>query len=215
MRASLLVTLFTLLATPAYSQMPIYVGGQLGTQGIGASAEVDLGTVSVSGELGFLPIASVAFEDGDTEYSVDVQPVSGLLMANVGPAGSRFSVGVGLHFGGFNADGEATNLRGLVDIGDNEYEATAIDELLVDFEFGGVAPAVMLGLRGAGLNVGIGVAFTGKPTFSARATGPLLQNDPQFLADLQSDVDEVQEELDRVPVLPMFRIGWQIGVSGK
>ena len=214
MRKALFVTILAALTIPAAAQNPIFVGAQVGTQGLGVSAEIDLEVVSVSGELGFLPISSVSFENDGTEYKLDVKPLSGLLMVNVGPGSSRFVLSAGLHFGGFNGDGQATNLRGLVDIGDNSYPAPGIDELKVDFEFGGIAPAVMLGLRREGFNFGLGVAITGSPKFTSFATGT-LKDDPQFLADLASDVADIQDDLDRIPVLPILRIGWQIGVSGQ
>ncbi|NNE35180.1 MAG: hypothetical protein HKN13_08095, partial [Rhodothermales bacterium] len=170
MRVILLAAVFAVTTVSASAQNAIYVGPQIGTQGIGASAEVDLGLISASGELAFLPVSSVAFEADDVEFEVDVKPISGLLMVNIGPEGSKFSFGAGLHFGGFNADGQSKNLRGLVDIGDGTYPSSGIGDLEVDFEYGGVAPAVMLGLRGGGFNIGLGVAFTGSPAFTMGAT---------------------------------------------
>lgn len=213
MRAAILVAVLLVTAVPTLAQTDVYLGPQVSTQGIGASAEVRFGMISVSGEVGYLPVNSVTYEQNGNEFKLDVQPVSGLLLVNVFPAG-RFSLGAGVLAGGLMGNGEAQNLRGLIDVGDNSYPAASVGSLTADFEYGGVAPAVMLGLRSGGINVGLGVAFTGTPQYTLDATGS-IRNDPDFAADLALDQSDVQDELDKIPVLPLLRIGWQFGVFSQ
>ncbi len=214
MRVATLVAIVTMTALPAFAQTAIYVGPQIGIQGIGLSAEVDLGMLSVSGELGYVPVNSVTYDQNGNEFALDVKPLSGLLMVNFSPGSGRFTLGAGLLAGGLNGDGEATNLRGGTEIGENLYPAGDIGTLNAEVEFGSFSPAVMVGLRKAGFNVGIGVAFSGSPKYTLSSTGS-LQNDPQFLNDLDIDIEDVQETFDKIPVLPLLRIGWQIGVMGQ
>ena len=65
------------------------------------------------------------------------------------------------------------------------------------------------GWRGNGFNVGAGVAFIGATEVSLEATGR-LNNDPQFLADLEREREQLENDLD-FPAVPFFRLGWQIG----
>lgn len=190
-----------------------YVGPQVGVLGLGASAEVDVDFVSLSAEVTWIPVNSVTYEQNGVEYMMDASTVSGLFMVNTAPAGGRFTIGVGVLVGGWTGEGEAVRLAGGIDVGDNTYPAGSIGNMEVEFDFGGVAPAAMLGLRKAGFNVGVGLALTGKPTYTMRATGSIA-NDPQFQADLEQDIADVQDELDRVPFMPLLRFGWQIGFGG-
>ena len=190
-----------------------YIGPQIGVPGIGVSAEVDVDYVSLSAEVTWVPVNSVTYEQNGTEYLMDASTVSGLFLVNAAPAGGRFTIGVGVLVGGISGEGEAVRLAGGVDVGDNTYPATSIGNMEVELDFGGVAPAAMLGLRKAGFNFGVGLALTGKPTYTMRATGAIANN-PQFQADLELDIADVQDELDRVPFMPLLRFGWQIGFGG-
>ena len=85
-----------------------------------------------------------------------------------------------------------------------------IGNLTGSFDFGGPAPAFMVGRRSGGFNLGVGVALTGRPQVNLTATGALSE-DPQFQADLDREVQAAQAELDRIPVMPLIRLGWQFG----
>lgn len=199
--------------TNAVSAQDFYVGPQVGVLGLGASAEVDVDFVSLSAEVTWIPVNSVTYEQNGVEYRMDASTVSGLFLVNAAPAGGRFTIGVGILVGGIKGDGEARRLAGSIDVGDNSYPASSIGNMEVELDFGGVAPAAMIGLRKAGFNVGVGLALTGKPTYTMRATGAIA-NDPQFQADLDVDIADVQDELDKVPFMPLLRFGWQIGFGG-
>jgi hypothetical protein len=213
MRAFFCAALTALVTISSYAQTSVYVGPQIGLLGIGAGVEVDVGPVSFSGEASFLPLTSVAYEQSGTEFEMDTKTFSGLVMVNFAPTPGRFYIGAGVLIGGITADGGARRLRGQVEVGDGRYPATEIGQFNVAFEYDGVAPAAMIGLRGAGINVGLGVALTGKPVYTMTATGS-LRNDAQFMVDLETETNNVQEHLDKIPLMPLLRIGWQFGVSG-
>jgi hypothetical protein len=195
-----------------FGQSPeIFIGPQIGLLGLGASAEVSFGTLSVSGEFGYVPVSQVTLDEDDIEYDIDTDFYGGALMVNYRPGGSRFSIGGGLLLGGYNASGLATDIVDDIEIGDNIYTMAEVGDIRAAIDYSGPAPAIMVGLRGAGLNVGVGVAFTGSPEFTLSATGT-EQNSQQFIQDLNTETDAVQDELDILPVLPMFRIGWQFGI---
>lgn len=210
MRAIIVIAAVALSTATAAGQA-VYVGPQIALLGPGVSAEVDFGLLSGSAEVGWIPVNSVTYEQSGTEYRMDASTVSGLVMLNISAGESPFSFGAGVFFGGWNGDGEAVELGGSVDVGDNTYSAAVVQNMIVEFEFGGVSPAVMLGMRGKGFNFGIGAAFTGKPAYTMRATGS-IQNDPQFQADLVDELVDIKDVLDKIPVMPLLRFGWQIGV---
>lgn len=212
MRISLSVVIVLLVAVSSSAAQNIYVGPEIGVIGIGASAEVDFGSFSASAEAGMVPVNSVRYEQSGTEYLLDTQTFSGLLLANFKPGGGSFAIGAGLYFGGLNGDGEAQDVGLGYAVGDNLYSASEVGEMQVELEFGGVAPAVMLGVRGSGFNFGLGVAFTGQPEYRMMATGP-IRNDPQFLDDVEIELEDVVDVFDKIPVMPLLRIGWQFGVA--
>ena len=213
MRAFFCAALTAVISISSVAQTPVYVGGQIGSLGVGPSVEVDVGPVSISLEGNFVPLTSVAYEQSGTEYDMDAKTFSGLIMVNFAPGAGRFYIGAGVLLGGITGDGESRTLRGAVEVGDNRYPAGDIGQMMVDFEFNGPAPAAMIGLRGSGVNVGLGVALTGIPKYSMTATGT-IQSEPQFMLDLDEEIYNVQEHLDKVPLYPLLRIGRQIGVSG-
>ena len=213
MRAFLCAALTAVVSCSSVAQTPVYVGGQIGSLGFGPSVEVDVGPVSISADGNFIPLTSIAYEQSGTEYDMDAKTFSGLIMVNFAPGAGRFYIGAGVLLGGITGDGESRTLRGAVDVGDNRYAAGDIGQMKVDFEFSGPAPAAMIGLRGSGINFGLGVALTGNPKYTMTATGA-IQSDPQFMFDLDEEINSVQEHLDKVPLYPLLRIGWQIGVSG-
>ena len=202
-----------MLAVPSNAQMVgTYFGPQISGLGVGGSAQVKLLQFSVSGEFGIVPVNSVTVASDDIDYAIDTDMGGGLVMLNFHPGVLGLTIGGGLMFGGYEATGDAVDLNDFVEIGDGQYDAADIGTLQGRFEFGGPAPAFMIGRRSGGLNIGVGVALTGKPQISLTATGPIT-GDAQFLADLDAEIERAQSELDNIPVLPLVRIGWQFGLG--
>ncbi len=210
---NLLIVLFVagITSVPANGQLVgTYFGPQISALGIGASAQVKLLQFSVSGEFGIIPVNSVNLNSDDINYAIQTNIRGGLVMLNFHPGVLGITVGGGLMFGGYRATGDAEDLLDEVDIGGGIYDASEIGNLLGEFDFGGPAPAFMIGRRSGGFNLGLGVALTGTPKVNLTATGALA-NDAQFIADLNEEVQSAQSELNILPVMPLVRIGWQFG----
>ncbi|NND72532.1 MAG: hypothetical protein HKN43_13230 [Rhodothermales bacterium] len=213
MRTILSLVLVLLCGTTmTMAQSEIFVGPQVSLLGPGVSGEVKFGTFSVSADIGWIPINSIAFESDDVDYLINTDFYGAVAMGNYYPGAGRFSIGVGALIGGYNADGSADDLRGDIDIGNGTYDAADIGMLTVDIKYGGFAPAVMLGVRSGGFNIGIGAAISGKPDYELGATGS-IQNSQAFQDDLDFEAEEIFDGLDGIPVLPLLRIGWQFGVQ--
>lgn len=209
----LALLVITLVPVTASGQVVgVFVGPQISGLGIGASAHAKFTQFSVSGEFGIIPINSFDLESDDIEYEIDTKMGGGLLMANFHPGVAGLAFGAGVLIGGYNASGDAIELEGEVEIGDGQYQAVELGTLAGNLDFGGPAPAIMLGRRSGGFNIGVGVAFTGSPKFRLDVTGAIA-DDPQFQADLEVERKNAQEELNKLPVLPMFRLGWQFGLG--
>ncbi len=190
----------------------VYVGPQISGLGIGVSAQAKLTQLSVSGEFGIVPVNNIKVDSDDLEYQIDTRMGGGLLMLNFHPGFFGMTIGGGVLIGGYNASGDADDLVGQVEIGNGMYEGADVGSLEGKFDFGGPAPALMIGRRSGGLNVGVGLAFTGSPKITLKATGAIA-NDPQFMADIEAERMSAQDELDKIPFLPMIRIGWQFGLG--
>ncbi|NNE34531.1 MAG: hypothetical protein HKN13_04815 [Rhodothermales bacterium] len=213
-RFIILFVTILLVAADQSSAQSISVGPQLSLVGLGGSASVQINElVSVSGEFGFVPIGEMNFDADDIEYSIDPKVAGGLIGVNLHPFGNNFSIGAGIFFGGYSGDASSELLTGEIEIGEGIYDGTDVGTLVGELKLNGVSPAITLGMRGKGFNVGIGIAFSGSPEFGLDATGA-LRTDPGFQSDLDSEIESAQEDVEAVPFIPIFRIGYQFGVSG-
>ncbi len=169
-RSIIFVVMALLVSADPSSAQSISVGPQVSLVGIGASASVRVHELaSVSGEFGFVPIGEQSFDADDIEYSIDPRVAGGLIGVNLHPLGNNFSIGAGLFFGGYSGDAKSELLAGeTVEIGDGEYDGADVGALVGEFKWNGVSPAITLGLRGKGFNVGIGIAFSGRPISISR-----------------------------------------------
>ncbi len=205
-------TAMLLIGVCHVSAQQVSLGPQLTGLGVGGSASVRLADrVSVSADFGFVPVGDITFDADDIEYSINPDVIGGFLGVNIHPLGNNFSIGAGLFLGGYSGDASSKSLTATVQIGNGEYEAAQIGSLVGEIDWKGPAPAVMLGLRGKGFNVGLGIAFTGPPDFDIDATGP-IRNDPSFRNDLDIEIEDARDDVEIVTFLPLFRIGYEFGV---
>jgi len=213
MRTFSLALVFCLILVPTgVHAQEVSAGPQLSGVGIGGSASVRVtDLISVSAEFGFVPMPDVTFDADDIEYTLDPTVAGGFIGVNVHPLRGKFSLGAGIFMGGYSGEATSEPLTDLVEIGDGEYDASQVGSLVGDFHLKGPAPAVMLGLRGRGFNIGLGAAFTGAPDFDVNATGA-LRNDPGFQRDLDREVEDARDDVEIVTVLPIFRIGYEFGM---
>ncbi len=203
------LTLFTM--TPSATAQRLFsLGPQVGGMGVGAAAMVKLGGfLSVSGEFGVLPLNNIDLTESDIDYTVDPNIRGVVLSINWHPLRNNFMLGVGMMFGGYALHGESESLSGTVAVGDDVYTVDDVGTLIGDFTLEGPGPVFSLGWRGNGFNFGLGVALIGATEVSLEATGR-LNEDPQFLADLERERKQLENDLD-FPFVPFLRLGWQFG----
>jgi len=159
----------------------------------------------------FLP--SIDVDGANHRITGDASVHGGTLMATWHPTGGSFAVGAGIMFGGANADlvleldpsGDAT-----VDLGDHTYDAADVGTVRGDVDYDGVRPVFALGLMGSRLNVVIGAAIV-EPRASLFADGPLA-SDPVLQHDLDLEIEDLRDDLSKVPVYPYLRVGWRFDV---
>lgn len=195
----------------AAQESPFSAGPQMTTLGVGAGASYFVTPrVSVSAEANFLPKSDVTTEIDGLEYASDVYVGGGLLLANFHPTGGKFSVGAGLFVGGYRLDGTVTP-AGPVEVGDRTYQPEEIGTLVGDFRVNGPVPVLMLGWRGPGFNLGVGVTTGYASRFDLEATGPVADS-AEFRENVERERQEIEDAVKGVPVIPYLRIGWQFSL---
>lgn len=214
-KTAFFLLVFFVIGTSAYAQTTsLSLGPQIGGFGIGASASARVGEyVSLSAELGFLPLGTLNNEIDDIDYVMDPEIFGAVLGVHIHPFRGNISVGAGIVFGKYLLDVESDEFTGTVEVGDVEYTSSEVGTMIGEFTLEGTWPAVMLGWRGKGVNFGLGVAFIKDPVIDIRATGPIA-SDPFFQAELEQEIDDIQDDL-KIGVLPIFRFGYQFGIGSK
>lgn len=198
--------------TPSVAQTTISLGPQVTTMGFGLGLSVrPTDRIGLSAEYNFYPIQEITEEDLGSTFRYDPDIQGGLLMVTLHPFGGSFGLGAGVQIGGASAKGELEFSPGdLLEIGDNEYTSNQLESFTADFKYGHLKPAFMLGWMGRGFNFSFGVALA-SPELEMEATG-LIADQPQFQADLQAEEDRFNDDAGSIPVYPLLRLGWQIGL---
>ena len=185
-------------------------GVQLSTYGPGLTGSVHITPLfSASLDVNLLPLSNRTESIDGIVYDLDPEVVGAVLAANYHPLGTRFSIGLGFVLGGYTLNGTSVPLGSTITIGDQAYPSSAVGTLTGTFETQRPVVAFLIGWRGKGFNLGIGISPL-NTTGSIEASGP-IGRDSAFQEDVQQEIDNVLQEIERVPVLPYFRIGYQFG----
>jgi hypothetical protein len=196
------VALLALGAVPAMAaeggQWHVGVGG--GTLGISPEVGYRFGShagVRVNG--GFFDVDRDE-EIDDIDYDASLKLNSMGVMADWYPFGGSFRLSAGARSNSNKLDLLATPTTSQ-EIGDETYTPEQIGTLTGGVRFKDFAPALTLGWGGKfgkGFTVGFeaGVLFQGSPKLSLAANGGLLANDPTFLAELEKERREAEEDAD-------------------
>lgn len=193
----------------------VSIGPQVSTLGLGAGASARFARMfGASVEYNYaLGVPGYEKHGFDNTLMLDNRVQGGMIMAMFHPTGGSFAIGLGLLFGGATSEGEL-NLDPsdgtTIDLGDRTYSVAQVGKLTGDVDYSGVAPVFAIGMMGSGLNLALGAAL-GKPTLDVSASGPLSSN-TTFQSDLDMEVDEITDVLDKVPVYPYLRIGWRFRI---
>lgn len=191
-------------------------GGGVGTTGITAEAKAAVSNRMVlRGNVNILPISrNETFDGVDYEADIDMTTVGGFVDLYPMPnSGLNISGGV---YGGKKAldlvgvPGAAT----AVNIGNTTYTGAQIGTLRGSVEYSDISPYLGIGYDGFmnrsrqwSFNARAGVMFVGKPDVRLTAEGGLVSATPGVQAELQNEIDNLQDELDKYEFYPVVSLG--------
>ena len=152
----------------------------------------------------------------DIRYDADVNFSSAWGAVNAHPFATGFMISGGAFFGDRTFDLDATPASP-VEIGDTVFQPAEVGVLEGESDWGSVAPFLGIGynntfkgLTPVGFHALVGAMYIGEPDVTLEATGGLLANDPTFLAELAEEQDDLQDDLDDIPVYPVITLGISI-----
>ncbi len=124
---------------------------------------------------------------------------------------SPFRISLGAYSNG-NEFNLASAETGSYDVGGTTFTAAEIGALSSDTTFSGTAPYLGFGfdfsLAGkVGLNMDFGVLWQGEPSVTMNATG-LLANDPTFLAAVETERLQLQDDMSSFKAWPVVSLGF-------
>lgn len=196
-KAGTFAVVFLLFSNVTHAE-GIFVGGTLGTRGVGVDLGYSLtGNWSLRGSLAGLQYGRDVTE-GDINYRGDMDLRSGGLLLDWYPSGGAFRLSLGAFYNGNKIKARATAANGgTLKVGNNTYDVAgeSVDGVIKWKE---AAPYLGIGWgnpsngRGWGFAFDLGALYTGKPTGTLNAS-PGLRAQPGFNADLATE----QEELNR------------------
>jgi hypothetical protein len=198
-------------AAPAEAQIgpQIGVAGHVGTLGIGLDAAVSLNSrVGVRVGANFFPTDFDATAS-QVSYTVDLPSPQFTGMVDLYLAGPfRLSGGVLLSSDNIALEGGAL---GTVDIGGVTYPGSDVGTLRGVIVTRKVSSYLGLGIGNPaaskfGFFLDIGAGFHGTPAFGLTADGPLA-TDPTFMASLEAERQEIEDDLSQLKVYPVISIG--------
>lgn len=204
----------TLPAAAMAQSSPVAVGGNLGTPGVGLSAQV-LATDSVilRGDLDWMKWGYDRDYDG-VNYDGTFKALTGGVFADWHPGAGAFFVSGGAYLGDRKLNLDATPAAA-TDIGGTVYTPAQIGRIKGSAKLSKFQPFAGLGIdntwvgdRTWGFRALAGVAFSKKPDVNLTATGGLLASDPTFLARLQQEEDNVADDAKKVRYFPVLQIGF-------
>lgn len=191
------------------------LGGTVGTTGIGVEGKMAVSdNIALRGTLTTAPVSRSATID-DVDYEADLN------FNNVGGFVDLYPFQNGFHFsGGAYAGDKSVDLLGTpgpattVEIGGTTYTGAQIGTLTGDVSYNDVAPFVGIGFDGFmkrnrnwSMNARAGVMFVGSPDVNLTAAGGLISGSPMVQAELQNEIDNLEDELDDYKYYPVVTLG--------
>lgn len=188
------------------------VGPLLTSTGFGVSGSARFSErFSASAEFSLAPTPDVDIDDIEgLDYSFDLSVRSLVVMGHYHPFGGGFALGLGGFFGGYGLEGSATPTESVF-IGDEEYTPQELGTVTGDFSVGGPGLMLEIGRRGTGFNIGLGLVVPAS-TSAALSVSGVVGDDPAFRENAEAEVEDIEDTLAVVPVLPYLRIGYLIGL---
>jgi hypothetical protein len=201
---------------PALAQAQLVgVSGEFGTLGLGARAAVTLGSQFRLRAGGAFQPFRIGVNASDIVYDVTLATPSATGTLDWHPGATRFRFSGGVVYFAEDLEIEATP-REDVSIGNQEYAPEDIGELIGNLGTEEFAPYFGLGWgdstrRAVSFQLDFGFAFHGTPDVTLRATGP-AGSDPGFQNDLNDEIADLNDEIDRVRAYPVLSLGVGVGL---
>ncbi len=219
-RAVTAMTIAVLVSTvgTAAAQTRFGIGAKAGSLGIGAEAAVSFGRILVlRGGAGFMPVEFGA-EYSFTRYDISL-PGALTVGVDAHPGAGGFRVSGGLIFRTGDPELVAV-IDTTVNINGTVYDGGDVGSLVGGVGSKSAAPFATIGFghhtSGAGLFLDLGVAFSGEPELTLKATADnSVTSDPMFKSDLEAYRQDIEAELDTyLKVFPIVQIGVKVGFGG-
>jgi len=199
-------------STPAKAEgLGLGVGAKAGTLGYGVELTKSF-TDRINGRLG---LNSYSASDSTTEsgidYDIDLNLKTTTAMLDFHPFKGSFRLSLGYVANSNSFDMLAQPVSGSYDINGTTYTEAQVGNLLGDVTFGsGMYAGIGWGNagdgKGLGFSVDLGVFQQGSPDLSMSATGPIAA-DPTFAANLQSEIDAAEKDLEDFQQYPVIAVG--------
>ncbi|HEY8521695.1 MAG TPA: hypothetical protein VIN61_16615 [Gammaproteobacteria bacterium] len=151
-------------------------------------------------------------EESGIDYDFDLVWDSLSIAADFHPTGGPLRLTVGL-LRNDNRLEATSRAADIITVGDEAYTPVEIGTLYGRIGFDDTATFAGIGWDWSrkrnrfGVSFDIGVVDQGAPTVSLRASGPIA-TDPQFVADLEAERQELQGELDDLDLVPYGSLGF-------
>ena len=183
-----------------------------GTLGIGA----DLNRSIVPGLLNLRAGVSLYSHTADFDidgirYNTDLRLGAVPVSLDVFPFRNWFRLGGGFLFN-LNEFTGRTPLSGTISIGDNQYEIQDFGRLEAKIDFNEVAPFVGIGFNNPikksgrlGFFADLGFMYHGTPAVTLSTSQPV--SNPQFQADLEKELQNINEDIRDYTILPIIQLG--------
>lgn len=192
---------------------PVAIGANLGTPGVGASAQLLVADgLVVRGDLDWLKW-NYDRDYSDVAYDGKLKSMTAGLFADWHIGNSPFLLSGGAYMGKRKLDLSATPTAS-VDIGGQVFTPAQIGRIdgtakLSKFQpFAGVGfDNTWTGDRTWGFRALAGVAFSKKPDVNLTATGGTLSADPIFQARLAAEEADIRNDAKKVRYFPVVQVG--------
>ena len=187
------------------------VGVKVGTLGFGVDLNYPISprfTMNVG--INKFSTSSTDTTDG-IDYDVDLNLQTIAVLANFHPFAGSFRITGGVMVNsnelGMTADPAAT-----YDIGGNTYTAAEVGDLSATVDFKKIVPYAGIGIghsasSGLGFTLDVGVLMQGKPNVDLKSTGGLLSNDAAFLAELEQEEANAEDDIKGFTMYPVISAG--------
>jgi hypothetical protein len=187
------------------------IDGRAGTLGLGGDLVVNLfRDVNFRAGIGVFSFDYDSTINGlDYQFNLDLRTFP--LTIDWYPFHGAFHVSGGVIVNDTDLDYRAKSST-TVEVGDQTYTAAEAGTLLGSVDFKRVAPYAGIGWGNPfgqdnrwGLMLDLGVAFTGSPDVTLRATGSLA-SDPTFQSELRKEQQDIQDKVDDYKFYPVVSL---------